>query len=706
MLKEIVVTTLAVLAVAATGQAQKPEASVVQENPLLQEWKTPFGVPPFQQIKPEHFLPAFEAALDEARREVDAIAAGADAPTFANTVEALEQSAVALTRVRGVFSNLNSAETNDQLQAVSREVAPMLSALDDDIRLNGRLFARLKTVWEQRDRPGLTGPQRKLLEDTYREFTRNGANLDEAAKGRLRAINAELASLAVTFDQHLLHETNAFRLVVDREADLRGLPPTVVAAAAEAARAAGLADKWAFTLHAPSIWPFLEYADNRDLRRQLLQAYASRGDHDDEWDNKKTLSRIAVLRLQRSQLLGYKTYADFTLQEAMAKTPARVYQLLDQLWAPARAMALKEAAALQEAGAKTAPAFKLESWDWRYYTEKIRKARYDLDAETLRPYFPLEGVRDGAFYVANRLYGITITRRTDLPAYHPEVQAFEVKDADGSHLGVLYMDFFPRPGKNGGAWQDTFRPQWVLRGTDVRPVVTTVFNFPRPSGDTPSLLSLDDAETVFHEFGHALHTLLGKVPYRTLGGVPTDFVELPSQIMENWATEPEVLAEYAKHYKTRETIPSAVVDKIKKAEKFNQGFITVEYLAAALLDMDWHTRAAAADQDATAFEKAVLSRIQLLPEIVVRYRSPYFSHVFGENGALYAAGYYSYIWSEVLDKDAFEAFKEKGLFDQPTARAFRTLLEKGGTEEAMALYKAFRGKEPSVEPLLKARGLK
>jgi peptidyl-dipeptidase Dcp len=705
MLKRFALVALVVLAAAVAGRAQRPEAPVSQANPLLQEWNTPFGVPPFPLIKPEHFLPAFEAAIGDQRAEVAAIGARTDAPTFANTVEALEESGVPLTKVRGVFSNLSSADTNDALQAINLKVAPMLSALDDDIRLDAKLFARVKAVWEQRERAGLTPPQRKLVEDVYREFARNGANLDEAGKTKLRAINAELAQLAVTFDQHLLHDTNAFRLVIERKEDLRGLPPTVVAAAAEAATAAKLPGQWVFTLHSPSIWPFLQYADNRELRRQILRAYTTRGDHGDQWDNKATLSRLAALRLQRSQLLGFKSYADFKLEEAMAKTPARVYDLLERLWTPARAVATKEAAALQELGVKAEPAFRLEASDWRYYTEKIRKARYDLDEEALRPFFSLDGVRDGAFEVAHRLYGITIARRTDLPTYQPDVQAFEVKDADGSHLGILYMDFFPRPGKNGGAWQDTFRPQWVMRGREVRPVVTTVFNFPRPTADTPSLLNLEDAETVFHEFGHALHTLLGKVPYRTLGNVPTDFVELPSQIMENWATEPAVLNLYAKHYKTREPIPAALVEKIKKAQKFNQGFATVEYLAASLLDMDWHTRSTSAGEDASAFEKAVLARIQLMPEIVVRYRSPYFSHVFGENGALYAAGYYSYIWSEVLDKDAFEAFKEKGLFDQATAIAFRTLLEKGGTEEAMTLYKAFRGREPRVEPLLKARGL-
>jgi peptidyl-dipeptidase Dcp len=675
-------------------------------NPLLSDWSTPFGVPPFGEIEARHFQPAFEAAMDEQRREVDAIASATGPPTFENTVEALEQSGVLLAKVRGVFSNLATAETTAEIQAINLDIAPKLSALDDDIRLNAALFERMRQVWEARERLALTGPQRKLLEDTYRDFARNGANLDQAGKSALRSINAELAELAVTFDQHVLHETNAYRLVIDDLGDLRGLPPAAVAGAAEAARAAGLAGRWLFTLHAPSLWPFLQYAESRELRRQVFQAYVSRGSRGDEWDNKAIVARLAALRLERSRLLGYATYADFNLEEAMAKSPARVYELLDRLWERARARSLEEAAALQAQGAREDASFALEPWDWRYYAEKIRRARYDLDTESLRPYFPLDQVRDGAFGVASRLYGLTFARRDDLPVYHPDVEAFEVSDGDGSHLGVLYMDFFPRPGKNSGAWQDTFRPQWICDGRDIRPVLTTVFNFPRPTGDAPSLLSLDEAETVFHEFGHALHTLLGKVPYRSLGHVPTDFVELPSQIMENWATEPEVLAVYARHWHTGEPIPSALVEKVKKAQKFNQGFATVEYLAAALLDMDWHARPSADGGDPVAFEAAVLARIGLPREIVVRYRSPYFSHVFGENGVLYAAGYYSYIWSEVLDKDAFEAFKEKGLFDRETAAAFRTLLEKGGTEEAMALYRAFRGKEPSVEPLLEARGLR
>ena len=557
--------TLSVLILAAAvAGAQKPEAPVSESNPLLKEWATPFGVPPFTEIKPEHFIPAFRAGIEAQRREVEAIASSAAAPTFANAVEALEQSGVLVEKVGLVFRSLAASETNDALQAANREAAPMLAAHADDVRMNRRLFARLKAVWDQRDRLGLAGPQRKLVDDTYKDFVRSGANLDEAAQARLRAINAELSSLGVAFDENQLHDTNAYRLVIERREDLAGLSADVVAAAADAATAATLPRKWVFGLQSPSIWPFLSYADNRGLRQKILAAYTSRCDHGDSWDNKKNAARQAALRLERSTLLGYKTFADFALEEAMAKKPAAVYDLLNRLWAPAREMAIKEAAALQEMGAKTQPGFTLEAADWRYYTEKLRKTRFDLDEEALRPYFSLDRVLDGAFALAGKLYGLAFVRRTDLPVYHADVATFEVKDRDGSHLGILYTDFYPRPGKNAGAWSDIFRKQWVMAGRDIRPLATVVCNFPRAVGGRPSQIGLEDVETLFHEFGHALHSLVSRVPYRSLNHVPTDFVELPSQIMENWALEPEVLKLYATHYKTGAVIPVALVEKIKK----------------------------------------------------------------------------------------------------------------------------------------------
>jgi peptidyl-dipeptidase Dcp len=699
------VLVLLALSAAVVLADQQPLPPAADANPLLKPWTTPFGVPPFAEIKPTHFVPAINEGIAQQRREVEAIAANPQAPTFANTIEALEYTGELLNKVNPVFSNLQSSNTTAELQAINREIAPLLSALRDDIRLNPALFARVKTLWDQRARLGLTPVQAKLLEENHKMFVRGGANLTPDQKGRFRAINAELSALGIKFGDNLLRDTNTYRLVIEKAENLSGLPPSVVAGAADAAKAAGMAGKWVFTLQAPSIWPFLQYADNRELRTQALTAYITRNDHNDQYDNKTLLSQMAALRAERSVLLGYKTYADFVLEENMAKTPDKVYALLNQLWAPARAMSLREAADQQALMKTLGATFTLEPWDWRYYQEKVKKARYDLDEQALRPYFKLDNVRQGAFYVAGKLYGLTFTPRPDLPTYHPEVQAFEVKEADGSHLGVYYTDYHPRPGKRVGAWSSTFRGTRMNDGQRITPVVVNVCNFSRPTGVQPALLSLEEVSTLFHEFGHALSSLLSKTPYRSIGGFPRDFVEVPSQIMENWALEPDVLKVYAKHYQTGEVIPVALVEKIQKSEQFDQGFITVEYLAASILDMDWHTIAPGPVQDATAFEHATMSRIQLPSTIESRYRSPYFNHIFGPGGG-YASGYYAYIWSEVLDQDAFQAFREKGLFDQATARGFRTILEKGGTEDAMTMYKTFRGREPSVEPLLKKRGLK
>jgi peptidyl-dipeptidase Dcp len=682
--------------------AQPPTAPT--PNPFFSDWRTPFGVPPFDEIRTEHFLPAIQAAIGEHNREVQAIAKNAAPPSLANTVEALDDSGRLLEKVTSVFSNLTSAETSDALQAIQKQVAPMMAAHRDDVRLDPALFQRVKAVWDGRAALSLDPDQKKLLEDTWKDFVRGGALLPKEGQERLRAINAELAGLSVKFGDNLLKETNAYKLVVEKKEDLAGLPDRVVAGGAEAAKKAGLDGKWVFTLQAPSLWPFLQGADNRDRRRQIFTAYVTRGDHGNESDNKATLARIAALRAERAQLLGYKTHADFVLDENMAKTPARVYEFLDRLWAPAKAKAALEAVDLQAAIKADGKDFALEPWDWSYYAEKVRKAKYDLDEQALRPYFPLDRVREGAFWVSNRLYGITFTELPGLPVYNPEVRAFEVKDADGSHLAVFYVDYHPRPGKRGGAWSSRYRGTWVEKGVSMRPVVVNVCNFSRPAGDAPALLSIEEVETLFHEFGHGLNSILSRVRYRGLASPPRDFVELPSQIMENWATEPEVLQHYARHWKTGEVIPAALVEKIKKSRQFNQGFLTVEYLAASLLDMGWHTLSEPKEKDATAFEKAAMERIGMPAQIVPRYRSPYFQHIFSGG---YSSGYYGYIWAEVLDADAFQAFKEKGLFDPATARSFRTnVLERGGSEDAMTLYVRFRGKEPSVEPLLERRGLK
>ena len=687
------------------AHAQSPAPEAPPANPLLAEWKTPFGVPPFDQIRPEHYLPAFETAIARHAAEVDAIAKNPQAPTFANTIEALDASGELLDRVDGVFSNLTSSKTSDELQAIDREVSPMMAAHADDIRLNDALFRRVKAVWDSRAQLKLAPDQAKLLENTWKEFVRGGAQLSKGQKERFRAINAELARLTVKFGDDVLKATNAYRLVIDSPADLAGLPPPVVAAAAADAKKAGLEGKWVFTLHQmPGDRSFLQFAQNRDLRRRFFEAYVGRCDGGDSLDNKPVLGRIAALRAARAQLLGYKTHADYVLDENMAKTPAKVYELLGQLWTPAKAVAAREAADLQAAIQADGKDFTLEPWDWFYYTEKVRKARFDIDDQALRPYFALDQVRAGAFETAHRLYGITFTPLTNVPVYDPSVKAYEVKDADGSHLAVFYVDYSARPSKRGGAWTNEFRSARIRNGKSIRPVVVNCCNFASPTPGQPVLLGLEDATTLFHEFGHSLHAMLSKVRYGGLGRVPRDFVELPSQIMENWATEPEVLRFYAKHYQTGETIPLDLVNKIKQAEKFNQGFATTEYLAASLLDMDWHTLADTSGQDVTAFENASMAKIGNPKEIPPRYRSVFFRHIFAGG---YSAGYYAYIWAEVLEADAFRAFKEKGVFDPATARSFRTnILERGGSEDAMALYERFRGREPSVEPLLEKRGLK
>jgi peptidyl-dipeptidase Dcp len=687
----------------AKKQESKP-AAPAETNPFFTEWTTPFGTPPFPEIKEAHYMPAFQEGMARQKKEVEAIASSAEAPTFANTIEALERTGELLTKVNNVFYTLTDNNTNPELQKIEAEIAPVLAKHKDDISLNEKLFQRVKAVWEGRSALNLAPEQARLLEKAYKEFVRNGAALDETKKAELRAINEELAVLTVKFGENVLKEDNGFSLVLESTADLAGLPPDVVTAAAEAAKAKGLEGKWVFTLHKPSCIPFFQYSARRDLREKLFKAFISRGDNGNEFDNKAILTKIAALRVRRANLLGYKTHADYVLEENMAKTPAGVYKLLNQLWGPALAMAKTEAKELQALIDKEGGNFKLEPWDWWYYAEKLKKAKYDLDDEALRPYFELKAVRQGAFDVATKLYGLQFAPRTDIPVYHPDVEVFEVKEADGTHVGILYTDYFPRPSKRGGAWSGSIREQCVRDGQKVTPINFNVGNFTKPTAEKPSLITFEEAQTLFHEFGHALHDLLSNVTYRSLAGtnVPRDFVELPSQIMENWAGDPEVIRTYARHYQTGEPIPQELVDKIKKSGLFNQGFATVEYMAAAYLDMDWHTLTEAVEPDSTAFENASMKKIGLIPEIVVRYRSPYFSHIFSGG---YSAGYYSYIWSEVLDADAFQAFKETSLFDPATAKSFReNILARGGTEDAMELFKRFRGREPKVEPLLRRKG--
>ena len=704
-LRVTVVRTLAAVAVVsgvAVGGCDRFTA--MQENPLLAEWDTPFGVPPFGEIKDEHYLPAFRAAVESHKAEVQAIVDDAEAPTFANTIEALERSGQALTRVSNVFFAVEGAHSNDALREVARTVAPELAAHQDDITLNPALYARVKAVYDAREGLALTPEQQRLLEETHKTFVRAGVNLPDPAQARLREINAEVAELSQQFGQNLLQETNAFELHVTDAADLGDLPASLVAAAAEEAERRGHESGWSFTLQRPSINPFLQYSPNREMRRQLFVGYAMRGDNDNAEDNKAILSRIAALRAERARLMGYSTHAHYQLSDAMAETPERVYGLLDQVWTPALRVAKDERAAMAEMMRADGIDAQFEGWDWRYYAEKVRKARYDFDENALRPYFEVGAVRDAAFMIANRLYGLTFTRLENVPTWHPDQQVFEVKEADGKHLGILYMDFFARESKNGGAWMNDLRAQSRLDG-EITPVVTTNFNFPPPTEDGPSLLAFYEAETLMHEFGHALHGLFSNVTYASLSGtnVPSDFVEFPSQIMENWLGEPEVLAMFAKHYQTGEVVPTALIDKLNASSKFDQGFATVEYLAASYLDMAWHTLEAPDQQEPRPFEQTEMRRIGLIDEIIPRYRSPYFAHIFSGG---YSAGYYSYLWAEVLDADAFQAFKETSLFDQATAKSLRdNVLSRGYTRPGMELYVAFRGKEPAITPLLKARGL-
>ena len=672
-------------------------------NPFFTPWKTPFGVPPFAEIKAEHFLPALKKGIQEHRKELEAIVKNSAKPTFKNTVAALDDSGVMLGRVYNVFGLLTGAETSPALQATEAKAGPMLAAHQDDINLNEGLFQRVKAVYESRAQQKLNPEETTLLEKTYRRFVRGGANLAPTQKERLRAINAELSSLKIKFSDNLLKETNAYKLVVDKQTDLAGLPEGQIHAAAEAAQKAGLAGKWVFTLKAPSIWPFLQSAENRELRKQILTAYATRCDKGGDTDNKAIFAKLASLRVEKAQLLGYKNWGGFVLDDNMAKTPENAYQLMEQLWKPSLKVAKQEAADLQAMIDSEKGGFKLEPWDWRFCSEKVKKAKYDLDEEVMKPYFPLEGVRKGAFTLAGKLYGITFTERKDLPTYHPEAQAFEVKEKNGKHLGILYMDFHPRPGKRGGAWCSNLQEQWIQSGKFISPILYNVSNYSRPAGNVPALLTPDEAETLFHEFGHAVHGLFSNCRFRGSGNVAQDFVELPSQVMENWVFEPEMLKLYAKHYQTGEVIPEALVQKLKKAGNFNQGFAWAEKLAASFLDMDWHTLTDAKPVDATAFEKACLEKWGLISEILPRYRTTYFAHAADE----YSAGYYSYTWSEVLDSDAFQAFKEKGnLFDPATAKAFRKMLSKGGSEDPAAIYREFRGRDPKVEALIEKRGLK
>lgn len=676
------------------------QPEVDKTNPFFSEFDTPFGVPPFEKIMVKHYLPAFEKGMSDKREEIKAIITNKQEPTFENTIEALDKSGDMLSRVSSVFFAQTAANTNDSLQNIEVEISPKLAGFKDEINMDPELFKRVKYVYDNRSDFNLNQEKSFLLENLYKGFLRNGASLNKQDQDTLKLVNQELSVLTVKFDQNVLNETNSFKLIVEKEG-LTGLPESLVAAAAEEAKTSGADGKWAFTTQRPSIFPFLQNSPDRDLRRQLFNAYINRGNNGNEYDNNKLLAEIVSLRAKRAKLLGYKTHSDYVLEPVMAKKPENVLNLLNDLWAKAIPVAKKEVGEMQKIIDKEGGNFGLEPSDWWYYAEKLRKQKYDLNDSELRPYFKLENVREGVFTCAAKLFGITFTPIPGCPLPHPEAEAFEVKDSTGTHIGVLYMDFHPRSTKEQGAWQESYRNHHISDGRTITPVVTTVFNFTRAAGEVPALLNMDEVTTLFHEFGHALDALFNQNTYRNTY-VARDFVELPSQLMEHWATEPEVLNMYARHYETGEPIPSNLVQKIKNSGYFNQGFDNVEVLAASLLDMAYHTLEAPVVIDIQSFEKAYFDKIGLIPEIVSRYRSTYFIHITGG----YDSGYYSYTWSAVLDNDAFEAFKEKGIFDRSVASSYRrNILEKNGTMDAMEMYVNFRGREPKIEPLLKNRGL-
>jgi peptidyl-dipeptidase Dcp len=675
-----------------------------ENNPLLSPFNNQYNVPPFEKFRSGDFFPAIQEAITINNKEIQSIIDNKNTPTFENTIESLEYSGELLNQIATIFFNLNSANTNQEIQDAAKDIAPLLSKHNDEILQNPKLFERVKAIYDSRTKLNLNTEQSRLLDKTYKAFIKSGANLDEQKKARLSAINERLSLLELKFADNVLAETNNFKLVLDKKEDLAGLPQQFIDGAAETAKEMNMPGKWVVTLHNPSLMPFLQYSSRRDLREKIWKAYSNRGNNNNEYDNNETIKEIVNLRMERAQLLGYKNHAEYRLDDAMAKTPENVFNLLDQIWSPALKVAKQEADEYREMIKSEGGNFKLEPWDWRYYAEKVRKAKYDIDEEETKPYFKLENVREGIFTLANKLYGITFKEIKNIPKYNPDILAYEVIDSNKTFLGILYMDFYPRPNKQQGAWMTNYVEEYIKNGKKIHPVVSLVFNFTKPTASSPALLTYDETETMFHEFGHSLHGLFANTKYRSLEGtnVPRDFVEMPSQIMENWVVEPEMLALFAKHYKTGKVIPQSLVDKIQKSNKYGQGFGTVEYLAASYLDMDYHILTEPLKENPMTFENEEMTKLGLIPEIISRYRSTYYNHIFTTG---YDAGYYSYIWAEVLDKDAFEKFKEDGIFNRSTAIGLRHILERGNSEDPMKMYIEFRGKEPSIQPLLKKRGL-
>lgn len=675
-------------------------------NILLQSFNTPHQTPPFHLIKEENYLPAFREAISLAKGEVDTIVSNQEKPNFTNSLEALEKTGKKLNVISNIFFNLIHANTNERIQNIAREVSPLVTKFSNDIRLNEKLFRKIKEVYKTADRKNLRDDQVQLLEDTYKEFVLNGALLTGKNKVRYREITAELAQLSLQFGENILAETNDYKLHITNKKDLRGLPDGVIEAAASLGKSE---DKqgWIFSLHFPSFMPFMKYADNRDLREKLFRAYSRRGNQNNKQDNKEVIKKMVSLRVEKAKLLGFNTHANLVLERSMASSTKRVTGFLQELLDASLSFGKADVAEVSEYASNAGLSEPLQQWDFTYYSEKLKTEKFGLNDEMIKPYFKLENVETGVLGLAEKLYGIKFSEVTNIPKYHDEVKTFEVLDEKGKLLSVLYIDYFPRPTKQGGAWMTSFRDQYISdEGSDIRPHISLVTNFTRPTETKPSLLNFREVETFLHEFGHGLHGMLSKVHYESQSGtnVYRDFVELPSQIMENWASEKEWLKQVGVHYKTGKTIPDELIDKIVKSTIFQSGYQTVRQLSFGLNDMAWHTLSEPFNGDIIEFEKQAMKPTELFPPVEGSCLNTAFSHIF-DGG--YSAGYYGYKWAEVLDADAFEAFKEKGIFNKEVANSFRTnILEKGGTKHPMELYKAFRGHEPSIEPLLKRGGLR
>ena len=674
-------------------------------NPFLVPFNTPYGVPPFDIIQEKHFIPAIKAGMKEQKKEIKSIISNVNKPDFENTILLLENSGQIIRRTVAVLYNLSYANTSAPLQDIMQKVAPSLSAHNDYIFMNTSLIKRVKYIWDNQKSLHLKGEKFKLLELYYKAFVRNGANLKSNEKSRVAEINQKLSLLSLQFGKNILDTINDYKLIITDKADLAGLTEDLIAAASDNASKAGHPGKWIFTLQNASVMPFLQYSEHRSLRQTIWEAYTNKGNNGDDFDNNNIVFEIIKLRAEKANILGYSSHAHYVLEEQMAKSPDQVNDLLNKLWSPAIQVAKAEAGELQQMIRQEGHNYKLKAWDWRYYAEKLRKQKYDLDEVAMKPYFSLHQVQNGVFDTAKKLYGLSFAEVVNLPVYHQDVKAYEVTQNGNKKIGILYLDFFPRDTKQGGAWMTSYVSQDKTGKKRTLPVISIVCNFTKPVGNTPSLLTFDEVNTFFHEFGHALHGLLSDVTYHSLAGtnVPTDFVELPSQILENWCAERYVLKTYAFHYKTGESIPDDLITKMDTSSKYGQGFATVEYLAACMLDMGYHTLKDGNIAEIQKFEKETLLKIDLIEEIIPRYRSTYFSHIFAGG---YSSGYYSYIWSEVLDADAFSVFKTKGLFDKDTADSFRkNILERGGSADPMKLYIKFRGKKPDIGPLLDKRGL-